>query len=169
MALRNFLNLRLRVMNTVSRTSNRRRWLLVVTLMLCCAGFVVRAHRKFTPEWRSNTVAAGVPSSTLVAAATQVAPSPRIKAVYFRITPLGIEPADLTLPAGRYLVAIDNDSGFNAVDVKIDKEGGSRLGNAQLPSGRRKWREFVDFTPGRHVLTDPTDTKRVCRLTITAQ
>jgi len=167
MALRNFLDFRLRVMNTVSPSSNRR-WLVVVGLMLCCVGFVVRAHRELTPELRSDTVPAGVPSSPPFAAA-QVGASPRIKAVYLRITPLGIEPAELTLPAGRYLVAIDNDSGFNAVDVKIDKEGGPRLASAQLPSGRRKWREFVDFTPGGHVLADPNEAKRVCRLTITDQ
>lgn len=97
----------------------------------------------------------------------QAAPTPRIKAVYFRITPRGIDPSQLTLPAGRYLVAIDNDSGFTKVDVKLDKEGGPRLENAQLPLGRRKWRRFVEFTPGRYVFTDPGDAKRVCRLTIT--
>jgi hypothetical protein len=154
-------------MNTRFR-SNRRRSLLIVALMLCCATLIVRAHRKLNSEGQFTSVAAGVPLSTPVKAA-QGGTSPRNRAVYFRITPLGIEPAELTLPAGRYLVAIDNDSGFNALDVKIDKEGGPRLGNAQLPSGRRKWREFVDFTPGRHVLTDPTDTKRVCYLTITDQ
>lgn len=169
MALRNFLDLSLLAMNTVSLTSNRRRSLLVVALMLCCAGFVIRAHSKLIPEWRRTTVAAGVPSSSPVAAATQVAPAPRIKAIYFRITSLGIEPAELTLPAGRYLVAIDNDSGFNAVDIKIDKEGGPRVGSAQLPSGRRKSKGYVDFTPGRFVFTDSGDANRVCRLTITDQ
>lgn len=151
-------------MNAISRLRNRSS-ALVMALMLCCAVFAVRAHSGLSPESRhTNGLTALRP---VFPTAAQVAPSSRIKAVYFRITPLGIEPAELTLPAGRYLVAIDNDSGFNVADVKIDREGGPRLGYAQLPSGRRKWREYIDFTPGRHVLTDPNDAKRVCRLTIT--
>ena len=161
-----FHELKLSALNGISGQRNRRS-ALVTALMLCCVVFAVRAHSGLSPESRhTNGLTALRP---VLPTAAQVAPSPRIKAIYFRITPLGIEPAELTLPAGRYLVAIDNDSGFNVVDVKIDKEGGPRLGNAQLPSGRRKWREYVDFTPGRHVLTDSTDTKRVCRLTITDQ
>jgi hypothetical protein len=160
----------------------KRRWMFVVALTLCFLGFVVRANKglpesRHPPKARAAASSVSRPGPLEITDASgkrdrraaQVAPSPRIRAVYFRITSLGIEPTELTLPAGRYLVAIDNDSGFNALDVMIDKEGGPRLGNAQLPSGRRKWREFVDFTPGRHILTDPNDTKRVCRLTITDQ
>lgn len=158
-----FHELKLSAMNGISGLRNRRL-ALVPALVLCCVVFVVRAHSELSPESRhTNTLAARWP------ALPTAAQSPRIKAIYFRITPLGIEPAELTLPAGRYLVAIDNDSGFNVVDVKIDKERGPRLGNAQLPSGRRKWREFVVFTPGVFVFTDPGNANRVCSLTITNQ
>lgn len=116
--------------------------------------------------WNSKTKQSHANEPSDVGA--QATPSPRVKAVYFRITPLGIEPSTLTLPAGRYLVAIDNDSGLKVINVNIDTEGGPRLGSANLPVGKRKWRGQITFTPGRYVLTDPNDPRWVGRLTITA-
>jgi hypothetical protein len=160
----------------------KRRWRFVVALTLCCLGFVVPVNRGLPPESRRPRAAAAALSALLPGpleitdvsgkrnrTAAQPAPSPPIKAVYFRITPLGIEPAKLTLPPGRYFVAIDNDSGFNAADIKIAREGGPQLERAQMPSGSRKWRAYVDFTPGAFVFTDPGNAKRICNLTITNQ
>jgi len=143
-------------------------------------GFVFHSNRALTPESRRPNVAiAALPASRSGAVevsdtsgagdrtTAQAQPASPINAVYFRITSLGIDPAELSLPAGRYFVAIDNDSGFNAVDLKIDKEGGPRLGTAQLPSGKRKWRGYVEFTPGKHIFSDPNDVKRIVHLIIT--
>lgn len=80
--------------------------------------------------------------------------------LYFRITERGMEPKRLTVKPGRYFVAIDNDSGFNEVDVKFDTQGGARLVSAQLIPGRRKWRGLVVLTPGRINLTDPGNSNR---------
>lgn len=89
------------------------------------------------------------------------------KAVSFKITPLGLEPAELTIPAGRYLVAIDNAGNLTDIDLNIDKEDGPRLASPRIPRHRRKWRGFVDFSPGRFVFSVPNDEKLRCRVTIT--
>lgn len=120
----------------------------------------------FNPGPSSNSTGAAS-SFTPVSSGRQNEPSAPLRAVHFRITALGIEPAEQTLPSGRYLVAVDNDSGFNEVDIRIDRKGGPQVARSQLPIGRRKVRLFIDLTPGRYVLTDPGDSKRVSSFTVT--
>lgn len=132
---------------------------LVVPCLIMCAvvsTLAVKAQTWFALTTRSNL---------LIKA--QAASTPPVKAIYFRITSKGIEPSELKLSPGRYLVAVDNDSGFNTVDLKIDKEAGPRLGTAQFPAGQRKWRGFVEFTPGKIIFSEPGNPKRGCQITIT--
>ena len=166
------------------RTRDGRR-ALDLAISLCCLGVAFTLVKGSPPEStpvEAKTASVGLlqsepgalaiietSSSRGLAARRGAAQTAPLKAVHFRITTLGIEPSELRMSPGRYFVAIDNDSGLNDVDLKIDKEGAARLGSAQLPTGRRKWRGYVDFTPGKYAFSDPNDVKRTVILTITEQ
>ena len=94
------------------------------------------------------------PNNTAKGASKNNAQSPSVKAIRFVISRHGIEPAELTIPAGRYFVAVDNALDSNDMDLDIDRVNGPRVKNGKTREGQLKFRDFVDFTPGQYVLTE---------------
>jgi hypothetical protein len=93
--------------------------------------------------------------------------SPAIKAIRFVITQRGIEPANITIPAGRYWVAVDNTRDLNGIDIKIDRVNGPRIKDATTMRGERKFRDFLDFTPGQYVLSEKRESRINSMITVT--
>jgi hypothetical protein len=92
---------------------------------------------------------------------------PAIKAVRFVISRRGIEPAQLTIPAGRYWVAVDNEFDLDEIDLNIDRVNGPRVKNGKTRKGQLKFRDFVDFTPGQYVLSEKKHASRISRISVT--
>jgi hypothetical protein len=94
------------------------------------------------------------PKNTAKVAFNGRAQSPDIKAIRFVISRHGVEPAELTISAGRYFVAVDNALDSNEMDLDIDRVNGPRVKNGKTRKGQLKFRDFVDFTPGQYILTE---------------
>ena len=92
-----------------------------------------------------------------------------IQAELITITPTGFEPAELTRPKGKFLLAIDNRSGLDEVDFYFERETGGRVNVPLSRRGKLAWREIVDLPPGTYILRATNDQSWRCRLTITAQ
>jgi hypothetical protein len=139
----------------MSLTSQSQRWKLFLSiLLLLVSGALIFAHFKHAPS-EAATV-------------DQSSPAP-VQAELITITSTGFEPAELTRPKGRFLLAIDNRSGLDEVEFYFERETGGRVNVPLSRRGKLAWREIVDLTPGTYILRATNDESWRCRLTITAQ
>ena len=103
-------------------------------------------------------------------AATMVqGPQTPIQAELITVTPTGFEPSALTRAKGRFLLAIDNQSGLDEVEFYIERESGGRVNVPLSRRGKIAWREIIELPPGTYVLRARDDESWRCRFTITAQ
>lgn len=86
------------------------------------------------------------------------------------ITTRGFEPAEITVPAGRFLMMVDNRGGFDEVKFELDRHDGDRrtavlLRNnprdtgegtrqVRVPHEQLDWRSLLDLTEGQYVLKE---------------
>ena len=130
----------------------QRLRLLLSILLLLVSGALILAHFK--------------PAPSEAATMDQRAP---VQAELITITPTGFEPSELTRPKGRFLLAIDNQSGLEQVEFYFEREAGGRVNVPLSRRGKLSWREIVDLTPGTYILRATNDESWRCRIRITPQ
>jgi len=142
-------------MKLSSLTPRSQRLRLVFTiLLLLVSGALILAHFKRAPS----------------EAATMVQkPQAPVQAELITVTPTGFEPSELTRSKGRFLLAVDNQSGLDEVEFYFERETGGRVNVPLSRRGKIAWREIIDLTPGTYVLRATNDESWRCRFTITAQ
>jgi len=123
-------------------------------LLLLVSGVLILAHFKRAPG---------------EAAMMDQGPQAPVQAELITVTPIGFEPSELTRPKGRFLLAIDNQSGLDEVEFYFERETAGRVNVPLSRRGRLAWREIVDLTPGTYLLRATNDESWRCRITITAQ
>jgi len=137
----------------LNRQSHRFR-LVFSLLLLLVSGVLILAHFKRAPSEAASVIDG---------------PQAPVQAELITVTPTGFEPSELTRPKGRFLLAIDNQSGLDEVEFYFERETGGRLNVALSRRGKIAWREIVDLAPGSYVLRAMHDESWRCRITITAQ
>jgi hypothetical protein len=94
-------------------------------------------------------------------------PATQFETEIVTITPTGFEPVEITRPQGRFMLAVDNRSGLDEVDLYLERETAGRVNVALSRKGKLAWRETVDFPPGHYVLRAANDQSWRCAITIT--
>ncbi|HEX5602594.1 MAG TPA: hypothetical protein VFX63_08590 [Pyrinomonadaceae bacterium] len=142
-------------MQLLSLTLQSQRLRLVFSILLLLASeALILAHFKRAPS----------------EAATMVqGPQAPVQAELITVTPTGFEPSELTRSKGRFLLAIDNQSGLDDLEFYFERETAGRVNVPLSRRGKIAWREIVDLTPGTYVLRATNDKSWRCRITITAQ
>jgi hypothetical protein len=146
---------------------------IVAVSIACCvgAGLVVDGHGNREDSATSRRLSGPVlrPPTMQLVAGDQ--PRSTLEAELVTIRPAGFEPADITRSKGLFLLAIENRSGIDGINVRLDKEAGSRL--RQIPMSRLKqnlnWSEGLDLPPGSYILSEADHPEWICRITITAR
>ena len=133
---------------------SQRLRLLFSILLLLVSGALILAHFKRAPSEEATMVQG---------------PQASIQAELITVTPTGFEPSELTRPKGRFLLAIDNQSGLDEVEFYFERETSGRVNVPLSRRGKIAWREIVDLTPGTYILGATNDESWRCRITITAQ
>ena len=133
---------------------SQRLRLVFSILLLLVSGALILAHFKRAPSEAATMV--------------QGSQAP-VEAELITVTPTGFEPSELTRPKGRFLLAVDNQSGLDEVEFYFERETGGRVNVALGRRGKIAWREIVDLTPGTYILRATHDESWRCRITITAQ
>jgi len=93
----------------------------------------------------------------------------KLEAELVTVTPTGFEPAEITRPHGRFLLAIDNRSGLDSVDFYLEREAGTRAKDSFARKGKLAWREVIDLPPGTYILRAANDESWQCRIVLTAR
>ena len=140
-------------MPSLTLQSQRLRLVLSI-LVLLVSGALILAHFKRAPS-ETATMVQG--------------PQAPVQAELITVTPTGFEPSELTRSKGRFLLAIDNQSGLDEVEFYFERETGGRVNVPLSRRGKIAWREIIDLTPGTYVLRARNDESWRCRIRITAQ
>ena len=125
-------------------------------LLIVVAGVALRARTEGGPTPNSA-------STEKVPATPQ---SERVEAELITILPSGFQPAEITRPPGRFLLAVENRSGISAVDFRLDAELGNRVFQVSRTWERADWNEVLHLPPGRYVLTEASHPEWRCVITI---
>ncbi len=125
------------------------------------------------PSWSSKTISEGSPRTTTaptfavpVVAQTQN----RLEAERITLRPTGFEPAEITRPAGRFLLAVNDRSRRESVTLLLYRSPGDLVHEVRMRDQRRKyeWRQVMNLPSGRYVLTELGRPDWVCRITLTS-
>jgi hypothetical protein len=120
------------------------------------------------------------PSGSDATADAQQAPTPaqpqeqaqageQIETEIVALRPAGFEPAEISRPKGEFNLVVQNLTGLDEVNIRLDREnGGGRLHEVRLPLSKRNWRQSLDLPPGTYVLTEADHPNWVMRLNITS-
>lgn len=90
-----------------------------------------------------------------------------VKVIQITALRTGLRPATLSVPTGRYLLAIDNRSGVDNLNMQFGLEGSLTMRQASSRRATPDWRGVVDLTPGKYNLTIAERPQWRCALTVT--
>lgn len=93
----------------------------------------------------------------------------RLETELVTVTPTGFEPVELTRPAGRFILDVDNRSGLEEVELRLDKLRGARERAVRVSRTALDWRDTLRLQPGTYVLTEAHHPQWSCRITITSR
>ncbi len=145
------------------------------TLSIVCALialFAVSMGARLRSRHDSKVTAPANPSSVSATVSESVqskSNEPQVVALPIVLKPLGFVPSEITKPAGDYFLSVGNQSGVSEITLRLDRERGERLHEAQVKKQRLRWRQAVHLTPGTYLLTEASHPRWVCRITITPQ
>jgi len=139
--------------------------LLALAALASLAGLAIAARAWRTPDAPEVTGVSAVPTAALPSG-EQAASGVGLAVVRVTIRPTGFDPAEVTLPRGRFMLAIDNRTGLNELTFRLDREGGSRLHDVRMTREQLAWRKVVDPPPGSYVLTETNHPDWVCRISV---
>jgi hypothetical protein len=95
------------------------------------------------------------------------APLTQIEAEVITILPSGFQPTQITRPAGKFLLAVENRSGLKSIDFRLDAQSGGRVIQVSRTWERADWSDVVNPPPGTYVLTEANHPTWQCVITIT--
>jgi len=82
------------------------------------------------------------------------------------LQPTGFEPHEITRPAGRFLLGVNNRTGLTDLSLMLVHESGRAVVGKRL-SKLKTWRQVLELQPGRYELREANHRDWLCRITIT--
>ncbi len=130
---------------------------LIVLILIILSGSVFSARARVSKEV--------VPAQTTSERERQ----PALQVELITITRTGFEPTELTVPAGKFLLDVDNRSEIAEVELRLDRQEGGREVTTTVRSRAPEWRGELDLRPGVYILSEANHPRWICRITITSE
>jgi hypothetical protein len=144
------------------QTLNRTRAILVGAILVCASVLALGIHNRVS--YAPYTSSAQGPTTPVDDPPTS---ADRLEAEIVTIRRSGFEPLQITRPAGRFLLVVDNRSELEEVDLRLDRRAGERQHQVRVRREALDWSEMFDLPPGHYVLTEATHPEWTCDITIT--
>lgn len=130
---------------------------LVLTCLLLASGAAAVGARAwllptgadFTPTGLRSTVAAARPVTRAGGGGQEV---PQTELV--TVTPTGFDPAELTRPAGRFILAVENRSGLQEITLVLRDAGGREVLRERVEREQLDWSGTLELTAGTYLLSE---------------
>ena len=159
----------------MSATQRKLFWpALIVVAAVFAALLVVSARTKATRPPIGETSNVTPPASTVTTKNETVSPlqhdsrkdGPEGEIVAVQRN--GFEPNQITRQAGEFLLLIDNRSGLDEIQVRleplVDRE---RVHDVSLTKRAYSWNTILNLPPGEYALTEVSHPEWTCRITLT--
>ena len=126
---------------------------------------VVNAVSPPTRQLRSLRSAVSAHADPRVAR-TLLSPPPTtpIGSVLITVRQNGFEPSEIMRTAGRVFLIVQNRSGFQNVQLRLDPSEGPRLYDVAVPRSMLDWVQVVDLQRGDYTLTDAYHPDWSCKI-----
>ena len=134
--------------------------LLIAAAVLLLVGVAAKSH--FGTSAASEIPPVEIPAN--LAQSDEVGPD--FKLVLLALLPHGFETSEMDLVAGEYVIIIGNRTGLKEIDVRIDREGKVRVGEATLGGRQRDWKQRIKLTPGNYLVTANGNPEWTCRIEV---
>jgi hypothetical protein len=92
--------------------------------------------------------------------------SQQLEAERFTIRATGFEPGEISRPAGRFLLAVENRSGLKELVLRLSNESGKLLREVRITGKQPDWNDIIDAPGGNYILTEANHPDWACRITI---
>ena len=89
-----------------------------------------------------------------------------IGSVLITIRHNGFEPSEITHAAGRVFLVVQNRSGFQNVQLRLEPKEGPRLYDVAVPRSKLDWVQVVDLQRGDYTLTDAYHPDWSCKIEV---
>lgn len=147
---------------------SRSRLIVCAALLLCT--LVITALSFVRGRTNRRVVSALDPPIVIIPTALQnETANDDTEAEIITIRPTGFEPAAITRPRGEFLLVINNRSGLEEINWRLDREAGGNLRDVRIHDGKSRSGNFEDLPPGSYVLTEANHPDWTCRITITSR
>jgi hypothetical protein len=153
-------------MRKQSKTS--RKLLVMIVLLIALASATAIATNRWWTQQANASSNVSIPGPVASAPpAPQISAGGRAEAELVKLTSKGFEPAEITRPAGKFLLGVTNRTGLPELSLRLIHESrrsvdGKRLGHEM------GWHRVLDLPAGNYVLREASHPDWVCRVTITA-
>jgi hypothetical protein len=124
-------------------------------ILLIALTWTARAHVA-SPPVRSNSVA--LLSMGLA--------TPAAGELFITINDAGMTPTSATVSGGIVHLRIENNSGREAITLRISRESGGLVREVSMPEHTRELNTEVEIGAGRYVLTEASTPAWACQLTV---
>ena len=89
------------------------------------------------------------------------------------LTEQGFFPRTFSHPKGRFILVVNNRTRLDELNLTLSRDNGSKgrekQKDAKVPHHQPDWNDEFDLTPGDYVLTEASNPKWECQITITAK
>jgi len=90
------------------------------------------------------------------------------KTISVVIRPYGMEPAQVSAPAGRVYIALNNRSTARQLQFSLQMQGGSQVNQIPMTAAKTFYGKIYTLTPGTYLLTETAHPAWVCRIVVAA-
>jgi hypothetical protein len=97
-------------------------------------------------------------------AETHSAQRAQVETEIITLRPTGFEPAEISRPGGRFLLAVNDRSGLGEVSYRLEREDGQMLREVRKRADRQDWREPVLLHHGTYRLSVVGHPEWVCTI-----
>lgn len=118
----------------------------------------------FRDWFRAATVIAPPPQSKLAAATD--GPVPIVQEL-LTLRPTGFDPAEIIIPSGNFQLSVDNLTGISSISLTLTEERKDKLKDIKIDSKNRDWREEINLKTGVYILSEASNPRWTCRITVT--
>jgi len=145
--------------NYTSESFNRNLTSIWAAALLLLTALMMSGDASLARTVRVKSLAGG---SSVVPASQRE----RLETELVTITSVGFEPTELTRPAGKFLLDVDNRSEIEEVVLRLDRQDGDRETSARVRNTAPEWRGALYLRPGVYILSEANHPNWTCRITL---
>lgn len=140
--------------------------LMAATLISLVVGAMAR--NRFVASASVPPGAPAAPAMRPMAPATTQGNNPveRLDVELITIRPTGFEPIEITRSTGRFLLVVENRSGFEELHLDVARQHGEHVSDAHFSGHLLDWRGIITLPPGQYLVTEANRPAWHCRITV---